>query len=90
MTFAIICIDKKNSLEKRLQARSEHIDYLKALGSKLLMAGPILNKKNQPEGSIIVINSENKEEIHDFIKNDPYKKVKLFSKVKIIKFKKVF
>ncbi len=90
MIFVIICKDKKKSLEKRLKARPEHINYLKCLGKKLLMAGPILDKKKQPEGSVIIINSEDRKEINNFLKKDPYNRIGLFREVKVVAFKKVF
>ena len=43
-TFLIVCKDKKNSLRKRLNNRDNHLNYLKTLKDKLILAGPLLNK----------------------------------------------
>jgi hypothetical protein len=42
MWYAIIAEDAPDSLEKRLQARPEHLDRLKSLqdAGRLLLAGP--------------------------------------------------
>ena len=89
-TFFNICKDKKNSLNKRLANRNIHLDYLKTLKNKLILAGPILNKNGKPKGSVLVIKFENKIKLNDFLKKDPYKKANLFESVLIEEFKRVF
>ena len=46
-TYIITCLDKKNSLKKRLANRELHLKYLKSLKNKLILAGPILNRTNK-------------------------------------------
>tara|TARA_Y100001954_G_C15310983_1_gene360631 strand:+ start:16 stop:291 length:276 start_codon:yes stop_codon:yes gene_type:complete len=89
-TFIVTCLDKKNSLKKRLANRDLHLAYLKSFKKKLILAGPILNKSNKPKGSILILKIENKVELNNFLKNDPYSKVGLFETVKIEIFKRVF
>ncbi len=89
-TFLIVCKDKKNSLKKRLNNRDNHLNYLKTLKDKLIMAGPLLNKNGKPKGSVLVIKFDNKTNLKDFLKKDPYKKVNLFESVSIEEFKRVF
>lgn len=89
-TFLVVCKDKKNSLSKRLNNREFHLNYLKTLKKKLLLAGPILNKNGNPKGSLLIISFENKKKLEDFLKKDPYKKAKLFDTVTIEEFKRVF
>ena len=40
--------NKENSLELRLATREKHINYLKGIGDKVILAGPILDKKDLP------------------------------------------
>ena len=87
MAYLIVCRDNENSLNKRLNNRSNHLEYIKSLGKKLILAGPILDKQGNPCGSILVINFTNRKDVNLFIKNDPYSKVNLFSKIEIINFK---
>ena len=89
-TFLIICKDKKNSLNKRLTNRGLHLNYLKTLKDKLILAGPILNKNGNPKGSILIIKFENKKKLKEFLKNDPYAKANLFDNIVIEEFKRVF
>ena len=71
-TYIITCLDKKNSLKKRLANRELHLKYLKSLKNKL------------------ILEFENKFELNNFLKNDPYSKVGLFETVNIEIFKRVF
>ena len=45
MAFLVTCIDKENSLELRLATREKHINYLKGIGDKVILAGPIFRQK---------------------------------------------
>ena len=89
-TYIITCLDKKNSLKKRLANRELHLEYLKNLKNKLVLAGPILNKKNKPKGSILILKFQNRIQLNNFLKNDPYSKVDLFETISIEIFKRVF
>ena len=89
-TYIITCLDKKNSLKKRLANRDLHLKYLKSFKKKLILAGPILNKTNKPKGSVLILKFQNKFELNNFLKNDPYSKVDLFERVNIEIFKRVF
>ena len=89
MAYLVVCRDNENSVNKRLNNRTDHLEYLKSLGKKLILAGPILDKQGNPCGSILVLSFTNREDVDLFIKNDPYSKVNLFSRIEIINFKKV-
>ena len=89
-TYIITCFDKKNFLKKRLANRELHLEYLKSFKKKLILAGPILNKTNKPKGSVLILKFQNKFELNNFLKNDPYSKAGLFETVNIEIFKRVF
>ena len=89
-TYIITCLDKKNSLKKRLANRELHLEYLQSFKKKLIVAGPILNKTNKPKGSVLILKFRNKLELNNFLKNDPYSKVGLFEIINIEIFKRVF
>ena len=89
-TYIITCIDKKNSLKKRLANRELHLKYLKSFKDKIILAGPILNKTNKSKGSVLILKFQNRFELNNFLKNDPYSKAGLFETVNIEIFKRVF
>ena len=90
MSYFITCIDKPNSLEKRLSIRERHIDYLTRFRSKLVTAGPLICKDGKPYGSLLILDFKMRSELEDFIENDPYNLEGLFKEVIIKEFKKVF
>tara|TARA_B100000029_G_C17075138_1_gene778363 strand:- start:111 stop:383 length:273 start_codon:yes stop_codon:yes gene_type:complete len=89
MAYLLICTDNENSLDNRLKKRPDHIEYLKKFNEKLLLAGPIMNDVNEPMGSVIILDFESIKDVNNFIKNDPYNEIKLFSDIKIKKFNRV-
>ena len=89
-TYIITCFDKKNSIKKRLANREFHLKHLKSLKNNLILAGPILNKTNKPKGSVLILKFQNKFELNNFLKNDPYSNAGLFQTVNIEIFKRVF
>ena len=55
MLFALLCTDKPNSLDLRMQVRPEHLTYLESLGSALKAAGPFTSDEGSPIGSLVII-----------------------------------
>ncbi len=54
------------------------------------MAGPILNNDDTPKGSVLILRFKTKDDLKNFLKEDPYVQVDLFEEVTIEVFKKVF
>ncbi len=89
MTYLITCKDKKNSLNLRLSTREKHIKYLKKIKKKLILAGPILDKEENPVGTVLIVDFDNLATVKKFLNDDPYSKVNLFKDINIVRFKKV-
>ncbi len=89
MAFLVKCLDKENSLSLRLSTRDQHLKYLKKIERNILLAGPILDKNNEPKGTVLILDFEDEKVVKDFIKNDPYNIAKLFDSVEVLRFKKV-
>ncbi len=89
MAYLITCTDKANSLDLRLSTREEHIKYLKKIKKKLILAGPILDKNDNPVGTVLIVDFDNLNALKKFLNDDPYSKVNLFEDVEIVRFKKV-
>ena len=89
MTYLITCTDKENSIDLRLSTREEHIKYLKKIKKKLILAGPILDKNDNPVGTVLILDFDNLNAVKKFLNEDPYSKVDLFNDIKIVRFKKV-
>jgi len=83
MLFAIICTDKPDHLQVRMDNRPAHVEYLKSLGSDLKGAGPFLDADEKPNGSLVIINVADMAAAKAFADDDPYAKAGLFQTVEV-------
>jgi uncharacterized protein YciI len=83
MLFALLCTDKPNSLDLRMQVRPEHLKYLESLGSSLKAAGPFTSDEGSPIGSLVIIEAVDRAAAQVMAANDPYAKAGLFAAVEI-------
>ena len=65
----------------RLSTREEHIKYLKKIKKKLILAGPILDKNDNPVGTVLIVDFDELAAVKKFLYDDPYSKVNLFQEV---------
>ena len=97
MLYAIISQDIKNSLEKRMGARPDHVARLNQLKDegRLILAGPHpAIDNNEPgesgfTGSLIVAEFEDLKDARDWADADPYVAAGVYSSVVVKTFKKV-
>lgn len=83
MLFAIICTDKPDHLQVRMDNRPAHVEYLKSLGADLKGAGPFLDADEKPNGSLVIINVADMAAAKAFADDDPYAKAGLFQTVEV-------
>jgi uncharacterized protein len=96
--YAIISEDVPNSLELRLATRPTHIARLQALqdAGRLVLAGPHpgIDSDNPGAagftGSLVVAEFESLDDAQRWADADPYKDAKVYAKVTVKPFKKVF
>ncbi len=88
MRVALICTDKVNALQTRLDNRAAHLTHIQATGV-VEMAGPFLDPEGQMTGSLIVLNVETLQDAKDWAAADPYALAGLFASVDIREWKKV-
>jgi len=88
--YIITCIDKPNALDLRLANRQAHLDYSRNWTDKMLMGGPLLSDDGESmQGSMLVLDVEDRAQVDDFIANDPYGLAGLFESVTVRRYKKV-
>jgi uncharacterized protein len=83
MLFAILCNDKPDHLQLRLDTRPAHLDYLDKLGERLKFAGPFLDDDGKPNGSLIVIEADHIDAAKAIAAKDPYARAELFETVDV-------
>lgn len=88
MRVALICIDKPDALQTRLDNRAAHLAHIAATGV-VEMAGPFLNAEGQMTGSLIILNVDSLADAQNWAVLDPYSVAGLFQSVTITEWKKV-
>ena len=90
MLFAIVCIDKPQSLDVRLATRPQHLAYLETYQDRLVEVGPMLDGDGRPCGSLLIIDVADAAAAAGFAESDPYGKAGLFETVMIRAYRSVF
>ena len=91
MPYAIITVDKPDSLGLRNQTRVEHLAYLEANKDKLLAAGAKIDDEGEGGyGGVILVDTEDRAEAEAFIQNDPFTKAGLFAGIEVVRWRKAF
>ena len=85
MRYVVHALDKKDSLAIRKANRDQHVKYVNNQPSvDLLLAGPLMNKNfDEPIGTVLIIETNNREIAEKFVKNDPYYAAELFETVDV-------
>ena len=84
MLYALICMDKPNSLALRNANRPEHVAYLEGLGETLVFAGPFTEADGETmNGSLVVIEAASLEAARKIAAGDPFARAGLFASVDI-------
>jgi len=76
MQYLVIAYDKKDALNRRLEVRDTHIKGTKKLiaEGKIINAGVLMNENGTMIGSTLFIDFDTKEEIDEWLLNEPYVK----------------
>ncbi len=81
--FAITCWDKPGALDERVQNRPDHVAYLKTQLAIIRLAGPQLDDAGQMNGSLFVVEVEDRAAAEAFSAGDPFNQRGIFGKVEI-------
>ena len=91
MPYMILMTDKPNQGELRAKTRDVHLQYLDANKDKLLAAGALTEDDGTGgNGSLYIVETDDRKEAEAFLKGDPFDKVGLFGKVEIRRWRKAF
>jgi uncharacterized protein len=88
MRFALICIDRTNALQTRVENRAAHLAHIEASGV-VEQAGPFIDAAGQMCGSLIILGVESRAEADAWAAADPYATAGLFASVMVQEWKRV-
>jgi len=84
MFYALICTDKPDSLQLRLDTRPAHLEHLRGLGDALKLGGPMLDEESgDPNGSFVVVEAASEQEARAIAERDPFNKVGIFASIDV-------
>ena len=83
MLYALICTDKPNSIDLRMQIRPAHLMFLDKLGTNMKAAGPFVDDDGKPTGSLVIIQADDLASAKAIAAQDPYAIAGLFSSVDV-------
>jgi uncharacterized protein len=88
MRFALVCLDKPNALQTRVENRAAHLAHIEASGV-VEQAGPFIDAAGQMCGSLVILGVQTRAEAEAWAEADPYAKAGLFQSVMIQEWKRV-
>ncbi len=88
MRYALICIDKPNALQTRIDNRAAHLAYIQSTGV-VEQAGPFIDAAGQMCGSLLILDVASKADADAWAAADPYAKAGLFQSVMVQEWKRV-
>lgn len=82
MLFTFFCTDKPNASEIRMANREQHLEYLRGVEDRLILAGPTQSDDlSYMNGSLLILEFSDLSQAQDFAAHDPYAKAGLFESV---------
>jgi uncharacterized protein YciI len=90
MLFIIVCTDRPNQEQLRIDTRQAHLDYIAGFKDRVVMAGPTQTDDGaHMTGSLLIMDFADRKLAEAFAANDPYNKAGLFETVVVRRWKKV-
>ena len=82
--YVIVCVDKPDTLALRMATREAHLAYVKAIDQvKFYVGGPFLSNDGTMNGSMLIVEADDRRKVDEFVKNDPYGNAGLFESVEV-------
>jgi len=91
MEFVLSAYDAtdKDALERRLKCREAHLALISKLKNegKALYGGAILDQENKMIGSVVIYNFSSREELDDYLKEEPFITGNVWEKIEVQHFR---
>jgi|SRR5919199_1178874 uncharacterized protein YciI len=89
MKFALQCILARNSSDRRIALRGEHLRYVEAHKKQIFCGGPTLDDNGNPEMMLIILDVPDLASAETFIQAEPYNRAGVFERVIIRQWRQV-
>ena len=83
MQFLVTAYDGEGMLEKRMEVRPRHLEGMAKLGGHIVCAGGLLDENGKMKGSALVLDFESREELDQYLANEPYVLEHVWEKIEV-------
>ncbi|MBP5539329.1 MAG: hypothetical protein J6X69_05825 [Bacteroidales bacterium] len=83
MQFIVKAYDGEGMLEKRMAVRPRHLEGMARLGGHVICAGGLLDEAGKMTGSVLVMEFADRNELDDYLSNEPYVLEHVWEKIEI-------
>ena len=87
--FAIVAHDAPGTAPLRAATRPRHLDHLRGLGDRLVLAGPLLDEAGGAIGSLVIVRLDDLAAARAFADADPYARAGVFAEVRVAAWRRV-
>lgn len=89
MPYVIKFIADEGTTERRKNIRPVHLEYVIANAHRIIASGGLFAEGDEfPNGGLIILDTDSKQEAIDYIENDPFYINKIFTTYTLNRFKK--
>lgn len=83
MQFVIKAYDGEGMLDKRMEVRPRHLECMKRMSKHVICAGGLLDKDCNMIGSLLVMEFQSREELDEYLAQEPYMLEHVWEKIEI-------
>lgn len=83
MQFIIKAYDGEGMLSKRMEVRPRHLENIKKIREHVICAGGLLDDKGKMKGSVLIMEYDNREQLDNYLDNEPYVQEHIWKKIEI-------
>ena len=83
MQFIVKAYDGEGMLDKRMEVRPRHLEGIERIKEHVICAGGLLDDEGKMKGSVLVMEFENREQLDDYLSNEPSVQNKVWQKIEI-------
>lgn len=89
MKFVLQCILAKDSSDRRIELRTEHLRYIEAHKEQIFCGGPTLDDNGNPEMMLIILDVPDLASAEAFIQSEPYNCSGVFERITIRQWRQI-
>lgn len=83
MQYIIKAYDGEGMLDKRMEIRPRHLEGIERIKEHVICAGGLLDDEGKMKGSVLIMESESREQLDEYLANEPYVQENVWQKIEV-------